>query len=155
MDPNHSIEKNKIREKVKMINSAFYLVWMVRSLLFLYGLPCSVQVVPDSEVFQRECMISPNMLCSVFNQTPPSLAPEELHFRTYLNKSPEEVEEEIDACMSEVYKIDDLRTSHVYTAFCRLIFENTEIRKTFDCLPNEKLKCEYVLKKFNEMDGTL
>ena len=149
MDPNHTIEKNKIREKVK-INFAFYLVWMVRSLLFLYGLPCSVQIVPDSEVFRRECMISPNMVCSVFNQTPPSLAPEELH----LNKSPEEVEEEIDACMSEVYKIDHLRTSNAYTVFCRLIFENAEIRECFDCLPNKKLRCEYVLKKFKEMKGT-
>ena len=150
MDPNHTIEKNKIGEKVK-INSAFYLVWMVRSLLFLYGLPRSVQIVPDSEVFRRECMISPNMVCSVFNQTPPSLAPEELH----LNMSPEEVEEEIDACMSEVYKIDHLRTSNVYTVFCRLIFENAEIRECFDCLPNKKLRCEYVLKKFKEMKGTL
>jgi len=43
MNPNHTIEKNKLNEKVKTINFAFCLVWMVHSLLFLLsGLPCSV-----------------------------------------------------------------------------------------------------------------
>ena len=42
MNSNHTIEKNKISEKVKTINSAFSLIWMVRSLLFLSGFPCFV-----------------------------------------------------------------------------------------------------------------
>ena len=42
-NPNHTIEKNKISENVKTKNSAFCLVWMVRSLPYLLsGLPCSV-----------------------------------------------------------------------------------------------------------------
>ena len=71
-----------------------------------------MQIVPDSEIFRRKKMISPNMVCTVFNRTPPSLVPEELHSRGRLNmssgrsssrkrrKSPEEVEEEeLNACV--------------------------------------------------------
>ena len=36
MNPNHPIEKNKLSEKVKTKNSAFCIVWMVHSLLFLF-----------------------------------------------------------------------------------------------------------------------
>ena len=42
MNSNHTIEKNKISEDVKTINSAFCLAWMVRSLQFLSGFPCSI-----------------------------------------------------------------------------------------------------------------
>ncbi|KAK9997837.1 hypothetical protein SO802_017440, partial [Lithocarpus litseifolius] len=112
-----------------------------------------LRIVPDSEVFRRKNMILPNMLCSVFNRTPPSLAPEELHSSGRLNMSPEEVEEEIEACMREVYKIDYLRNSQIYMDFCRSIFDDDEIRECFDCLPNKKLRCEYVIKKYNEVNG--
>ena len=60
----------------------------------------SVQVVPNSEVFLRKRMISPYLLCSVFNQTPPSLAPKELYSKGRFNMSPKEAEEEIDLCPS-------------------------------------------------------
>ena len=123
----------------------------------------SVQVVPGAEVFRREPMISPNMVCTVFNRTPPSLAPEELHPRGRLNMplgrtsskkrrmSPKEVEEEeADACMKEVYQIDKLRTSEKYIDFCFALFGESEFRSCFNLIPNKTLKYEYVVWQYNK-----
>ena len=110
-----------------------------------------MQVVPDSEVFVRKRMISPDMLCSVFDQTPPSLAPEELYLTGRFSLSPEEAAEKIAACMSEAYKIDGLRDR--YSSYCLSLFEDAESRACFDCLPNKKLRFEYVKKKHYDEFG--
>lgn len=121
-----------------------------------------MQIVPGSEIFRRKKMISPNMVCTVFNRTPPSLVPEELHSRGRLNmstgrsssrkrrKSPEEVEEEeLNACMDEVYKIDELAISEKYIDFCFALFRESEFRTCFNLLPNKTLKYEYIVRQYN------
>ncbi|XP_030948968.1 uncharacterized protein LOC115972874 [Quercus lobata] len=115
-----------------------------------------VRVVPGAEIFRRKKMISPNMVCTVFNRTPPSLAPEELPSRVRLNmslaskmrgKSTEE--EELNACMDEVYKIDKLKISENYVYFCFALFREGEFRRCFNLLPNKTLKYEYIVLQYN------
>ncbi|KAK9997780.1 hypothetical protein SO802_017383 [Lithocarpus litseifolius] len=104
-----------------------------------------VRIVPDAEIFRRKKMISPNMVCTVFNRTPPSLAPEEFHLRHL-----EEAEEkEWKACMDMVLSIDALLNSLEYTMFCMSLFKNREIRRCFDLLPSKTLKYEYVIMQYN------
>ena len=105
-------------------------------------------------------MILPNMVCSVFNHTPPRLAPEEhssgcynmFSGRTSHKKrrmSPKEVEEEeINTCMRKVYKINEL--SEIHICFCLSIFKDFVIRECFNYLPNKLLRYEYVIKKYDE-----
>ena len=121
-----------------------------------------MQVVSDTEVFRMKAMILPNMVCSVFNRTPPSLAPEELHSRGHMNmsssrssskkrrKSPKEIEEEeLNACMDEVYKIDELTIFEKYIDFCFALFRESELRSCFNLLPNKTLKYEYIVLQYN------
>ena len=121
-----------------------------------------MQIVPDSEIFRRKKLISLNMVCTVLNHTPPSLAPEELHSRGRLNmssfrssskkwrKSPEGVEEEeLNACVDEIYKIDELTISETYIDFCFALFRESEFRTCFNLLPNKTLKYEYIVLQSN------
>ena len=117
-----------------------------------------VQLVSDSEVFQRKPMILPNMFCSVFNRTPSWLAPEE-HSNgppsgtssRKRRRSPEEVEqEEIDACMCKVCEIDKLTDSEAIISFCFSLFEDPRIRETFNYLPKKLLRKQYVIGKYDE-----
>lgn len=65
--------------------------------------------------------------------------------------SPKEVEEEeINACVRKVYKIDELKTSKMHIRFCLSIFKDLVIHKCFDYLPNKFLRYEYVIKKYDE-----
>ncbi|KAK9997829.1 hypothetical protein SO802_017432, partial [Lithocarpus litseifolius] len=83
-----------------------------------------VKIVPDAEIFRRKKMISPNMECTVFNRTPPLLAPEEFHLRDLK----EAEEKEWEACMDMVNLIDALHNSREYNKFCMSLFKNREIR---------------------------
>lgn len=96
-----------------------------------------LQIVPDAEIFRRKKMISPNMVCTVFNRTPPSLAPEEL----YLTSS-ELDEEEWNACIALANSIDQLR-------FFKTLFRDCEVRRCFNLLPNKTLKYEYFVMQYN------
>ena len=107
-------------------------------------------------------MILPNMVCSVFKRTPPWLAPKKhsigrqnmssggTSFKK-LRTSPKEIEEEeINACMCKVYKIDELKTSEIHICFCLSIFKDLVIRECIDYLSNKLLRYEYVIKKYDE-----
>ena len=102
------------------------------------------------------------MVCSVFNRTPPWLAPKEHSSgrqnmflgRTSsknLRTSPKEIEEEeINDCMCKVYKTDELKTSEINIRFCLSIFKDLVIRECFDYLSNKLLRYEYVIRKYDE-----
>lgn len=65
--------------------------------------------------------------------------------------SPKEVEEEeINACVRKVYKIDELKTSEMHIRFCLSIFKDPVIHECFDYLHNKLLRYEYVIKKYDE-----
>ena len=102
------------------------------------------------------------MVCSVFNHTPPWLTPKE-HSSDHQNMSssrtsskkwrtsPKEVEEEeINAYMRKVYKIDELKTSEIHIRVCLSIFKDPVIQECFDYLSNKLLKYEYVIKKYDK-----
>ncbi|KAF3956565.1 hypothetical protein CMV_018316 [Castanea mollissima] len=98
-----------------------------------------VRIVPDAEIFRRKKMISPNMVCTVFNRTPPSLAPEP---RLKRLKPSEDKEEDWNACIALANSIDQLRLFET-------LFKDREILRCFNLLPNKTLKYEYFVMQYN------
>ncbi|KAK9995234.1 hypothetical protein SO802_019920 [Lithocarpus litseifolius] len=117
------------------------------------------RIVLDFEVFRRQPMISPNMVCSVFNCTPSRPTPDE-HSNSRQNMSSggtssgkrlpslKEVEnEEIAASMRKVYEIDELANLEEYINFCFTVFEDPKIREVFNYLLKKLLRRQYIIKK--------
>ena len=76
------------------------------------------------------------MVCSVFNRTPPSLAPEERYLSSF-----DFEEEEWNACIAIANTTHQLR-------FFETLFSDREIQRCFNLLPNKTLKYEYFVMQY-------